>query len=239
MASRFCLGAFSFLVFCTAAFAETPYSTRDILGWKVHVNQVLLESAPELTEQALILLKVQLEEVVAVVPAKSLAELKKVPLWFSPEYPSAPPRAEYHPGAGWLRDNHRDPAMVKGIEFTNIRVFEAETKRMPNFALHELAHAFHDRVLPKGFGNLQIKEGYDLTKQSGKYDQVERRDSEGRMRLDRAYAMTNPQEYFAESTEAFFSKNDFYPFDRNELIQHDPKTAKLISDIWGVENSGL
>jgi hypothetical protein len=216
---------------------KSPYVTRKILGWTVNVRRELLDtdSAKAETEKAMKLLEVQLDEIVRVVPAKAVAELKKVPLWISPEYPATPPRAEYHPGAGWLRDNHRDPAMAKGVEFTNVRIFEAETRRMPNFALHELAHAFHDRVLPKGFDNSELKAAYETAKNSGKYDRVERQDSEGRKRMDVAYAMTNPQEYFAENTEAYFTRNDFFPFDRNELKEHDPVTLRLIGNLWGVE----
>ena len=227
---------FFLLALSDALQAQTQEShvTKDILGWTVHVNRMLLSSDSGKIERALELLKVQLDEIVRVVPANSVSELKMVPLWFSPEYAGIQPRAEYHPGAGWLRENNRDPAMVKGIEFTNVRIFEAETKRMPNFALHELSHAFHDRVLPKGFGNPEIKAAYEVAKRSGKYDRVERRDSEGRAKLDRAYAMTNPQEFFAESSEAFFSRNDFYPYDRKELNQHDPSTLELIASLWGV-----
>ena len=221
----------------SSASKKSQYITRDVSGWSVHINQGLLDSAADLTELAIKLLQVQLDEIVVVVPASSVAELKKVPLWISPEYPATQPRAEYHPAAKWLRENNRDPAMAKGIEFTNVRIFEAETRRMPNFALHELAHAFHDRVLPLGFGNSEIKAAYGVAKQSGKYDKVERRDSEGRTRFERAYAMTSPQEYFAESTEAFFSRNDFFPYNKKELIQHDPETAKLMADIWGVEGT--
>ena len=79
--------------------------------------------------------------------------------------PGVPPRAEYHPGAGWLRANGRDAAMVKGVEFTNIRTFEAEARRMPNFALHELAHAYHDRVL--GFENPEIEAAYQRALAAG------------------------------------------------------------------------
>ena len=129
--------------------------------------------------------------------------------------------------------------MAKCVEFTNVRIFEAETNRMPNFALHELAHAYHDRVLTKGFGNPEIEVAYEVAKRNGNYDRVERRDSEGRAKMDRAYAMTNPQEFFAESTEAFFSRNDFYPFDRKELNQHDPSTLKRIANIWGVKSFNI
>ena len=185
--------------------------------------------------RALELLQTQLEEISRVVPAAAVTELQTVPLWISPEYPDTPPRAEYHPAARWLRKHGRDPAMAKGVEFTNVRIFEAETRRMPNFTLHELAHAYHDRVLAGGFANEEIKAAYEKAKASGRYDRVERQDSEGRKRMDRAYAMTNPQEYFAETTEAFFSRNDFFPYTGDELKQHDPEMFALLIKLWGVE----
>jgi hypothetical protein len=45
--------------------------------------------------------------------------------------------------------------------------------------------------------------------------------------------MTNPQEYFAESTEAFFGRNDFFPFTRDELKKHDPGMFDLLGQLWG------
>ena len=62
---------------------------------------------------------------------------------------------------------------------------------------------------------------------------MERQDSEGRKRIDRAYAMTNPAEYFAEGTEAYFSRNDFYPFTKDELKKHDPGMYDLLGKLWG------
>ena len=209
--------------------------TRDIVGWRVHISQELLANENAATVRALELLKLQLEEIVRVVPALAVVELRKVPLWITPEYAQTPPRAEYHPDVGWLREHQRDPAMAKGVEFTNVRTFEAETRRMPNFALHELAHAYHDRVLIGGFDNQQIKAAYERAKAGGKYERVERQDSEGRKRMDRAYALTNPQEYFAETTEAFFTRNDFFPYTRDELQRHDPEMVELLIKLWGVE----
>jgi Mlc titration factor MtfA (ptsG expression regulator) len=55
--------------------------------------------------------------------------------------------------------------------------------------------------------------------------------------MDRAYAMTNPQEYFAESTEAYFSRNDFFPFTRDELKQQDPEMFKLLEKLWTIESA--
>ncbi|WP_238388757.1 zinc-dependent peptidase [Roseimaritima ulvae] len=212
------------------------HEDRKLAGWTVHVHKQLL--APDhrkATETALRLLNRQLDEIVREVPPPAVAELRKVPLWISPEYENVQPRAEYHPGAGWLKNNGRDPAMAKGVEFTNVRIFEAETRRMPNFALHELAHAYHDRVLPKGFGNPELKAAYERMKAGGLYERVERRNSNGETRIDRAYALTNPQEYFAEVSEAYFSTNDFFPYTRDELERHDPEVVKLLGELWGVQ----
>ncbi len=217
-----------------AATGRKERDERRIVGWTVHVSTTLIEQDAPALEKALQLLRAQLEEIIRVVPAAAVAELKKVPLYFSPEYPNTRPRAEYHPDAKWLRDNDRDPVMAKAVEFTNVRIFEDETRRMPNFALHELAHAYHDRVVRMGFTNLEIKAAYEKAKTSGKYDKVERQDSEGRRRLDKAYAMTTPQEYFAETTEAYFSRNDFFPFNRDELQQHDPEMVLVLKKLWGV-----
>ena len=218
-----------------AANADGP-DTPEISGWTLHISKKLLtpETDPA-TTRALDLLKVQLDEILRVAPAAAVAELRKVPLYFSPKYPNAGARAEYHPGADWLRDNGRDPVMEKGVEFTNIADFEAETRRMPNFALHELAHAYHDRVL--GFENTEIEAAFQKARASGKYDKVLRQDSEGRKRLDKAYAMSNAKEYFAECTEAFFARNDFFPFTREELKQHDPEMFGLLEKLWGAEVS--
>lgn len=210
--------------------------TKNIDGWTLLISDELLEKEKEATERALELLAVQLQEITRVVPPSAVLELRKVPLWFSPEYPKIQPRAEYHPGAGWLRDNKRDPAMAKAVEFTNVRIFERETKRMPNFTLHELAHAYHDQILPNGFKNEDIKAAFDKAKVNGLYERVEQRFGDGRTANVRAYAMTTPMEYFAECTEAFFSTNDFFPFTREQLRNHDPVMFELLQKLWNEES---
>lgn len=214
---------------------ERRYQTNSIEGWTVLIHERLLAHEKVHTKKALELLEVQLKEIVRVVPAPAVSKLREVTLWFSPEYPGVKPKAEYHPNAGWLRAHGRNPAMAKGVEFTDVRNFEREMNRMPNFTLHELAHAYHDRVLPRGFDNAEIKAAFERAKTSKTYDKVERWFGNGRANtFERSYAMTSPMEYFAESTEAFFSRNDFFPFTRNELKQHDPEMEQLIARLWGV-----
>ncbi|HEY6167310.1 MAG TPA: hypothetical protein VI454_04675 [Verrucomicrobiae bacterium] len=222
-----------------AASAELPEAndreTRTVAGWTVHISKALLATNGAATARALELLGRQLKEIIRVVPKAAVAELQKVPLYFSPTYPGKRGGAEFHPDAKWLRDNGRDPIMAKGVEFSGIPNFEKEMNRMPNFALHELAHAYHNRVIRGSFGNAEIKAAYEHAKASGKYDRVERWHGNGRPNtFERAYAMTNPMEYFAENSEAFFSRNDFFPFTRDELKLHDPEMFAVLKKAWGV-----
>lgn len=210
--------------------------TRIVAGWTVHISKDLLATEPALTSRALELLRGQLEHIVHVVPKGAVAELQKVPLYFSPPYKGFREKAEYHPDRGWLIEHDRDSSMARAVEFTNIRIFEAETRRMPNFVLHELAHAYHDRVL--GHDEPRILAAFANAKASGKYEKVERQDSEGRKRLDRAYALTNPREYFAECTEAFFGHNDFFPYTRDELKRHDLQMFEVLEEVWRSEGGG-
>jgi hypothetical protein len=211
---------------------QWDYQEFELLGWRLHIRKELRESEPEKLEKALEILQKQLEEIASVLPGPAVEKLRRIPLWLSPVYPGEQPRCEYHPGAGWLKEHGRDPAMAKGIEFSNIGIFEAEYRRMPNFALHELAHAYHDQFLDQGFSNPQVAEAYRKSKDSGKYEQVEQRFGDGRSTNTRAYAMSNPAEYFAESTEAYYSTNDFFPFTREQLEKHDPQMAELVGKLW-------
>lgn len=212
--------------------AAARYDTRSVEGWTVHVSTKFQADDKDALDKALEMLAAHLKEIVRVVPADAVAQLKKVPLYFNPGYPGVGPRAEYHPDAGWLKANKRDPDMAHGVEFTDMKTFEAETRRMPVFVLHELAHAFHDQVL--SFDQPEVIAAYKRAVDSKTYDKVERfHGVPGRPNtFERAYAMTNHKEYFAECSEAFFGRNDFFPFTREQLEAHDPQMFKLLARLW-------
>jgi hypothetical protein len=209
---------------------EVQYVTEEIKGWTVFVNRSLLEGQRDATRQALELLGGQLESINKILPPAALAHLHTVPLWFNPLHRAGdPPKAEYHPGADGLRKNNRDARMAKAVEFTNVAIFAQECRRMPMFVLHELAHAYHDRVL--GFGQPEILATYKAAIEGGAYKNVDRWNGTALSKAD-AYALTNAREYFAETTEAFFGRNDFQPFDRAELKLMDPQMHDLLAKLW-------
>lgn len=211
---------------------EVPgYTSQSVEGWSVRVSDTLMKEEPQKTKRALVLLADQLRIVKEVLPESAVRQVIHVPIWFSPKYKGFGPTGEYHPGADWLSKQGRHPALHRSIEFTNIPIFEREVKRMPVLVLHELAHAYHDQVL--GFDNEEVKMAFETAKNNGSYDAVLR----GNGKTERAYAMSNEREYFAETSEAYFGRNDFYPFDRAELKRHDPRMAELLGQLWGDQDA--
>ncbi|MDP6406988.1 MAG: metallopeptidase, partial [Alphaproteobacteria bacterium] len=83
-----------------------------------------------------------------------------------------------------------------------------------------------DQVL--GFDHGGIRRLYLDAKTSGRYDNVP---TVYGKRLP-AYAMTNAQEYFAELSEAYFGRNDFFPFRRKDLRGFDPGMFGLLNSLW-------
>ena len=87
-----------------------------------------------------------------------------------------------------------------------------------NVLYHELGHLVHGWVLgPADYVDIRLlyQDALDAGKYSGEY------------------AATNTHEYFAESTEAYLGVNDFYPFVRAELNEHDPTMFALMERSWG------
>ncbi len=208
---------------------------RDIRGWTLRIDERLITKDPAGVEKAVVLLDKHLADVIRLVPAKAVAELKKTTLNFTLPYSNIRSTAEYHGGLEWVKQASREISLAKSVEFTNVAQFEFETKRMPVFVLHELAHAYHDKVVPSGYQNSDILGAYQKAKASGSYDAVKRWTGEKLVdKPAKAYAMNNQMEYFAESTESYFARNDFEPFDRNELRSKDPGMLKVIEKIWGV-----
>ena len=50
------------------------------------------------------------------------------------------------------------------------------------------------------------------------------------------YSTVNDHEYFADLTEAWFWENDFYPYNREQLLTHDPVGAAAVEAAWTVND---
>jgi hypothetical protein len=204
------------------------YKPAEVLGWKLLVHEDLIADK-KLHKQVIDEVHHQLFRITRILPEDKVEKLQAVPIWLELQNPYSS-SCQYHPGAGWLKENGYLTEKAKAVDIGSAERFLHESKtRQPFVLLHELAHGYHDQHL--GFNHEAVLEAYQAAKASGSYDEV--LFSNGRK--VRHYAMTNQMEYFAECTEAFFGMNDYYPFVRAELKVHDPAMYELLREIWGVK----
>jgi len=203
---------------------------REIEGWTVHVDpQMLKGEHSKEGARALKMLANHLQRIAILMPKEQLAKMRKLHIWIERHHPTLS-SMQYHPNPGWLKSHGYDLRLAKKIHIPRAAknlLSRHQMLKQPACVLHELAHAYHDQYL--GFDNPRIIEAYEKAKAAGIYEKVLLFNG----KKVRHYALSNHKEYFAEGTEAYFYRNDFYPFVRAELKEHDPELHELLVKIWG------
>ena len=223
------LVSLSLIFLVSLGFKSSEYETRNIQGWNIKINRQLLTQEREPSQKAIALLEIKLQNINRVVPQKHHQFLQSVTIWVEKATPGFKGMV-YHPSAEWLRKNGYNPDKAKAIEIANINNFISWTETQPWHLLHELAHAYSDRIIGKDFQ--PIVRAYNNAVNSGLYQQVTRNSGD---KLWKAYAIKNKAEYFAELSEAYFGENDFYPFNRRELAAYDPQGYGAIEQAWKIK----
>jgi hypothetical protein len=216
---------------CLTVIAPPAYTNLKLDGFTLVVESRLIKSRAQTWAAVRTELHRQLLGINRVIPKPALQKLNQVPIYIHNTSPETRCMA-YHPGAQWLREHKMNPEMEKAIEIGSADNFLSWTQQQPWMVLHELAHAYHDRFLPRGFENPDLAAAHKRGLESKKYDAVLHWDG----KTTSHYAKNNPMEFFAEASEAYFGQNDFYPFVNAELKTHDPETFALIAKVWGVTN---
>jgi hypothetical protein len=205
--------------------------TKNIAGWTVRVDTRLLTPPnAELGERTLKFLEAKLIDITYVVPKERLVDLQKVTIVVDLNCGKLN-SIQYHPSVGWLKEHGYEPELAKCVHIPIAAQLPTQrnVREQPWVILHELAHAYHDQVLD--FENREIIEAFEKYKQSGR----------GNATLlfngtrVKHYALTDHKEFFAEMTEAYFGVNDFFPFNRAELMVYEPEIYKLMYSIWEVK----
>ena len=202
---------------------------RTMHGWTVHVDPALLAGEhKEAGGRALSMLDNHLERIAILVEGKRLADMRTLEIWIEWQH-GALTNMQYHPSVHWLRHHQHDERLAKKVHIPVARdlLSRSQLLKHPAVILHELAHAYHDQIL--GFDNPEIFRCFQAAQKQKSYDKVLAHTG----RQVRHYALSNHKEYFAEGTEAFLYRNDFFPFVRAELARHDPKLHELLAKIWG------
>jgi hypothetical protein len=209
------------------------YDFRMIRQWRVGFEKVRWAGLDCVLAKVL---EAKLREIEAVLPAGPLAAVRSaVTIMADCVTSDFRAVATYHwVGAEpWLRE-HGEPTQKAG----SINILEAaafislveDVSRYPAALLHEVAHAFHDRVAPDGVNNEIIRSAYQGAVASGLYEQVLNVSGV----IHQANAIRNAMEYFANSSTAYFLRNDDWPEDRDALAQTDPAGFQMVRHIWNV-----
>jgi hypothetical protein len=205
------------------------HTTRDLEGWTVHIDDRLLAGPDkELGDRAVRLLASRLADIKLVLAADRQARLQKVAIWLDRTHGKLHP-AQYHPSGGWLKQNGYDVALAKCVHIPDAAEWAGAHHQhvQPWSVLHELAHAYHDQVL--GWDDAEIRAAYERFVRGGRYKSVLHITGKELPH----YALTNEKEFFAEMTEAYLGRNDFFPFNAAELRREEPELFKLLEKIWG------
>jgi hypothetical protein len=207
------------------------FEVRNIAGWTVYVNKQDLVEHTDKMNAALEYLHTQFYQVLLNVPKAAVTEMQqRAPIWF--EYDTIRGIA-YH-GRCWLiGKGYRPPDVKTVIGLCNAKTFIRNSYHQPWVVFHELSHCYDHRFLrsDKSYSKYKLDEIYNNAMAKGIYDSVLCRYSLSA----KHYGCNNRAEYFAESSEAYFGANDFYPLVRAELKDYDPDMYHLLQNLWGID----
>ena len=131
---------------------------KKLEGWTIKVDPKLLKNENnEFKDQVFTALANHLQRIKYILPAAKVKEMQKLPIWLDHHYEPLG-SMQYHPGVTWLRANKHDPRLVKHVHIPRAKALlnRSQWAKHPYVILHELAHAYHDQVLSKGFENEEV-----------------------------------------------------------------------------------
>lgn len=203
-----------------SAFEQTgSYDRLNINGWTVYVSSEL-QAKPKTRRTILQKIQNQTAQISKGLSAKHLRILRKADIWVEDgrHYRAL---ARYHGSKTGIFQENLNPKKFRDVEvFGNFA-----TLRAPTLMLHELAHVYHDRKL--NWSSRKIERLFDRFKAGA----PKAKDRCGPP--SRAYALTNPQEFFATFTEAYFAKTCFFPYNRDTIQKNFPEMDTLLREVWG------
>jgi hypothetical protein len=201
---------------------------KTVEGWTIEYDpQLLSEENKDLGEDATKALANHLQRIKYILLEDKVKVLQTLRIRLDLKHELG--NMQYHPDRKWLIEHGYDPKLEKRVHLPRAQSLlnRGTWAKHPYVILHELAHAYHDQIL--SFDNKEIIQVYQASEKKGLYERVLLFSG----RKVKHYARTNHKEFFAEMTESYLGVNDFYPFVRGELKEHDPLTYALMQKIWG------
>jgi hypothetical protein len=208
------------------------YRVHGIQGFTVIVSSETLKhnDDPQFKRSPLAVLELELGMISDLFPTRVLRQLRRVLIWveweetqvLSSGRPGAALAVYYGGHQASLLNKGKHPLKARNV--TVLRMVSLTREHQPDrdsgrcVLLHEIAHAVHDQILT--FKHPGVETAYKQAMERKLYD-------------PKMYISTNPSEFFAESSCAYFNALEYHPRTRADLKKHDPVTFKLLEQIWG------
>jgi hypothetical protein len=200
---------------------------------RVAVGKQLQDEAPQVGKKALERLKALRTQVLNALPLKARKQLRRIPffLMYGPEAKGGgrsngldyiqkdAPR--YHPEL----DSRWGDAVVVYCAQNYIDISDLWARKA---LVHEFAHAYQLEHWPEHQPDIQS--AWEHARDSGLYRNVH--DIETGKTLERAYALVNQLEYFAELSAMYFATCNYQPSNRDRLKTYDPVGYAMIRELW-------
>ena len=208
------------------------YKYREILGFRLLVNNKVLEEDTNSTDhrKPLAALELEFSMLIEDLPPRAINILRTIPIWVEwdrqehiLDRQSGIAVACYHPGdKGKQRfryDSLEEAVKSNCVEILSMKSLTAEHQGEEHrcVLLHEFTHAVHHHLFD--YDNPVIKLAYAHAMAQGLY-------------ADR-YAATNHKEYFAETSCAYFDHLGYPPQTRDDLKTYDPMAYHMMELTWG------
>lgn len=213
------------------------YATYTYNGFSFKMKESEIETRKG--KEAIEHMKADLDHIVSIIPEEALTVMRKKPIWMEKNNTHNSSAAWYHTWAGYPASIGDLSEKGKCVEITNFSYYVSwSNQNQPLMVLHELCHLYHDQGLG-GEGNQTIKQAYQNAKSSGIYNEGWYRSNTNYTNQNQwvkttdMYCMVTVWEYFSELSEAYWGENDYYPFNYEQLKEHDPVGFAMMESIWG------
>lgn len=220
---------------------EHGYATYTYNGFSFKMKEA--ETKTNLGITAIKYIKEDLDHIVSIIPEKALTVMRKNPIWMERNNTHNSSAAWYHTWEGYPASIGDLKEKGKCVEITNYDYYISWTDiNQPLMLLHELCHLYHDQGLG-GDGNVEINQAYQHAKDEKLYEVGWYRNNTSYTSQNQwtkttsVYCMNTAWEYFSEMCEAYWGENDYYPFNYDQLKEHDPVAFALMESIWGPKDN--
>ncbi|ORX97482.1 hypothetical protein K493DRAFT_300422 [Basidiobolus meristosporus CBS 931.73] len=230
------------------AFPPTSdYVQLNVSGWKVYKHRTV-------KDDTIPVLRYKLEQYMRIgIPWYQEGHAKQVPIWIDPDHHDCRTcgkwyKPEKNARHGYLAQNGLNPDKAGAVILTSEALsYDRCNYNQPFLLLHELAHAYMglnphvQKQVAIYFQNWSKRWG-----RNAYFQNAQRRAMmiwnncfppacetvENRYGNERAYALTNQNEFFGVMSETFFGISDFLPSNGWKLHQLDPQIYDFIKSMW-------